>query len=82
MEAQTKVPITDPSSSSGSNSTKPEIKIGPNKGVEKNKANVDKTDSSQDISLEDFGNFLMRKIGEKYRNGMEGLLEKFMTVFN
>ena len=39
-------------------------------------------ESVQEISLEDFSHFLMRKIGEKYRNGMEGLLDRFMSVFN
>ena len=34
------------------------------------------------MALEDFSDFLMRKIGEKYRDGIDGLLERFMTVFD
>ena len=34
------------------------------------------------MALGDFSNFLMRKIGEKYRPGIEGLRDRFMTVFN
>ena len=75
MEAQTKVPTAD-AASSNTSKQQPEVKA-------ETKTKVEMTDdTSQDISLEDFSNFLMRKIGEKYRNGMEGLLEKFMTVFN
>ena len=39
-------------------------------------------DDVQEVALEDFSALLMRKIGYKYRPGMEGLLDRFMTVFN
>ena len=44
--------------------------------------NASSNDSAQEIALEDFSSFLMRKIGEKYRDGMEGLLDRFINVFD
>ena len=39
-------------------------------------------DSCVEMPLEDFSAFLMTKIGEKYSNGMDGLLQRFVSVFS
>jgi len=39
-------------------------------------------DSSVEMNLEDFSAFLMTKIGEKYSDGMDGLLQRFVSVFS
>ncbi len=45
------------------------------------KVTVADTDFDE-IPLEDFGAFLMQKIGNKYEDGIHGLRDRFITVFN